>query len=138
MSPIIIKIMSVAGMNLAAIIITKKILQMPTKLLTLRNILWFLVSLLPSFLFYSSTYDFTTFLTFFFLILALKKIFDIDISISTILSLEIMIISTVPDLICSAVMINFVSFEEMRNSFTIMFFTTTFISITTYYLLIMV
>lgn len=134
MSPIIIKIMSVAGMNLAAIIITKKILQMPTKLLTLRNILWFLVSLLPSFLFYSSTYDFTTFLTFFFLILALKKIFDIDISISTILSLEIMIISTVPDLICSAVMINFVSFEEMRNSFTIMFFTTTFISITTYYL----
>ena len=39
MSPTIIKIMSVAGMNLAAIIITKKILQMPTKLLTLRNIL---------------------------------------------------------------------------------------------------
>ena len=132
MSPMLSKLINVMVINFASILITRKVTNISIKLFTLRNIMWFLISLLPVVMFYSENYNFTTVLAFLFLILALKKIFDVDISISAILSLEIMIISIIPDLLCSAIMINFMSFEEMRNDFIVMFLNNTIISLSTY------
>lgn len=134
MSPVITKIISVAGMNLIAIIISKRITKSQIKLFTLKNLGWFLFSLIPILIFQSVGYNFTTFLTFFFLILSIKKILEIDIIISTILVLFIMILSTIPDLLGSAIIMNFISFTEIHDNFLILCLTSIFVSIITYYI----
>lgn len=134
MLPIINKIISVAVMNLIAIIISKGITKSQIKLFTVKNLGWFLFSLMPILIFQSVGYNFTTFLTFFFLILSIKKILDIDIIISTILVLFVMILSTIPDLIVSAAVMNFISFKEIHNNFLALFTTNTIVSILTYFI----
>ena len=134
MSLVIVKLINISLMNLIAILIIKRITKSHIKLLTLKNVAWFFLSILPTIVFYTTEYDFTTFLTFLLLSLAVKKIFEIDIIASLIYVLFIMIISTIPDLICSAIMINFIEFTAMRNNYLIMFLTNTVISLATYFI----
>ena len=134
MLPVVTKIISVAGMNLVGIIISKRITKSQIKLVTSKNFGWFLFSLIPILIFQNVGYNFTTFLTFLFLILSTKKILNIDIIISTILVLFVMILSTIPDLLGSAIIMNFISFTEIHDSFLILCLTTIFVSIVTYYI----
>ncbi len=134
MSLVIVKLINITLMNLIAILIIKKITKSQIKLLTIKNLEWILLSILPTIVFFTTEYDFTTFLTFLFLSLSVKKIFEIDIIVSLIYVLFIMIVSTIPDLICSAIMINFMEFDAMRNNYLIMFLTNTCISLVTYFI----
>ena len=64
MSLIIVKLINITIMNLIAILITKKLTKSKVKLLTLKNLFWFVLSLLPTVIFYTNEYDFTTFITY--------------------------------------------------------------------------
>ena len=132
MSPMLIKFISVAIMNIVAIIIIKKITKYKNKLLSLKTLFWFAISMLPTAIFYTSEYDFTTFLTFLILILSLKNIFDIDILTSCILTLYVMAFSAISDLIVSTVIVNFMSLPEIRETFYIMFISNAIVSLLTY------
>lgn len=132
MSPMLIKFISVAVMNFTAILITKKLMKSRNKILSLRTIIWFITSMLPTAIFYSSDYDFTTFLTFLILIYCLKNIFDMDILASSILTLYIMVVSAFFDLAGSTIIVNFLSLNEIRSNFIIMFICNSFVSICTY------
>ena len=132
MSPMLIKFISVAVMNLTAILITKKLMKSRKKILSLRTIIWFIISMLPTAIFYSSDYDFTTFLTFLILIYCLKNIFDMDILASSILTLYIMVVSAFFDLAGSTIIVHFLSLNEIRSNFIIMFICNSFVSICTY------
>ncbi len=134
MSPILVKLSSAVIMHSSAIIITKKITNSKVKLLTLKNFLWLLFSLVPGVLFYVSEYDFTTLLTFFFLIISAKKIFGFDIMVATIAILFVMIVSIFPDSILSSIAIHYIGFKEVRRNLPIMLTTSLLISSATYIL----
>ena len=132
MSPMLIKTISTGIMNLMTIFVTKKITESNIKLCTFRNFFWYFLGLLPCFILYTSGYDVTTFLTFFFLVISIKEIFNLDITISTILVLFIMIIAVLPDLLGSIIVINFIEFEKVRSNFIFMLITSLIIATTTY------
>lgn len=132
MSPMLIKFISVAVMNFTAILITKKLIKSKNKILSLRTIIWFIVSMIPTAVFYTADYDITTFLTFLILTFCLKNIFDTDILVSSILTLYIMVVSAFFDLAGSTVIVNFLSLNEIRSNFSIMFICNSLVSICTY------
>ncbi len=131
---LIVEIVNIFVMNIIAIFITKKITKSQIRLFTVKNFLWLILSILPTIVFYTAGYNFSTFLTFLILILSTKKILDIDILVSAILILYIMILSTIPDLIGSAIIMNFISFKEIHNNFLVLFITNTLVSILTYFI----
>ncbi len=133
MSLIIVKFINMALMNFAALLITKNITNSQVKLFTLKNFLWFLLSLLPTALFYTPEYDFTTFITYLLLILCSKNIFHIDILTSFIINLYIMIVAAFFDLIPGMITVNFSSLEQMRTNSKIMFMTNLIITTLTYF-----
>ena len=131
---LIVEIVNIFVMNIIAIFITKKITKSQIRLFTVKNFLWLILSILPTIVFYTAGYNFSTFLTFLILILSTKKILDIDILVSAILILYIMILSTIPDLIGSAIIMNFISFKEIHNNCLVLFITNTLVSILTYFI----
>ena len=131
---LIVEIINIFVMNIIAIIITKRITNSQIKLFTLKNFIWLILSILPTIVFYTAGYNFSTFLTFLILILSTKKILDIDIIVSAILILYIMILSTIPDLIGSAIIMNFISFKEIHNNCLILFITNTIVSFLTFFI----
>lgn len=131
---LIVEIVNIFVMNIIAIFITKKITKSQIRLFTVKKFLWLILSILPTIVFYTAGYNFSTFLTFLILILSTKKILDIDILVSAILILYIMILSTIPDLIGSAIIMNFISFKEIHNNCLVLFITNTLVSILTYFI----
>ena len=133
MSPMLIKFISVAIMNFTAILITKKVLNYKNKILSLKTLIWYIISMIPTAIFYTADYDFTTFLTFLTLILCLKNIFDMNILVSFIITLYAMVISAFFDLIPGVITVNFSSLEQMRTNPKIMFMTNLIIATLTYF-----
>ncbi len=133
MSLIIVKFINMTLMNFVAILITKNITKSQVKLFTFKNFLLFLLSLLPTALFYTTEYDFTTFITYLFLILCTKNIFHIDILTSFIINLYIMTVAAFFDLFSGMIAVNFLSLEKIRTNFKIIFITNLIITSLTYF-----
>ena len=131
MSLIIVKLINITIMNLIAILITKKLTKSKVKLLTLKNLFWFVLSLLPTVIFYTNEYDFTTFITYLLLILSAKNIFQIDILTSFIINLYVMVFAAIFDLAGSTIIVNFMSLEKIRTSYPVIFATNLFVSLCT-------
>ena len=128
MSLIIVKFINMALMNFVAILITKNITKSQVKLFTFKNFLLFLLSLLPTALFYTTEYDFTTFITYLLLILCTKNIFHIDILTSFIINLYVMVVAAVFDLIVAGLIVNFFSLNQIRTNCLIIFITNLIVS----------
>ena len=133
MSKILIKFINIIIINIFSVLIVKQVMKLKLKIVTKKNIFWLVFSALPCIIFYESKYDLiNTFFLFFFLAWSLKKIFDFDITIGITFTLFIMVLSVIPDLIGSAILINFVSFKTIQNNAITMFIANTYISISTY------
>ncbi|HIS38406.1 MAG TPA: GHKL domain-containing protein [Candidatus Onthousia faecavium] len=129
----LIKFISVAIMNFTATLITKRVLNYKNKILSLKTLLWYIISMIPTAIFYTSDYDFTTFLTFLTLILCLKNIFDMNILVSSVITLYIMVISAFFDLLSGMIAVNFLSLKQIRTNFEIIFITNLIITALTYF-----
>ena len=122
-------------MNTIVIIIVNKINKTKIKLFTKRNILWLLFSVLPVFL--CTTHDYnlvSTCVLPLFLVLSLSKIFNFDIITSLIIELYIILLSALPDIFGSFLLVSFVTLEEIRNTFYLMILTNTFVALSLYFL----
>lgn len=122
-------------MNTIVIIIVNKINKTKIKFFTKKNILWLLFSVLPVFL--CSTYNYnlvSTCVLPLFLILSLSKIFNFDIITSLIIELYILLLSVIPDLLGSFLLIHYVTLSEIRETFYFMILTNTFVALSLYFL----
>ena len=122
-------------MHSMTILVARRITKSKEKIFTLKTLCWLIISILPCFINYKEGYDaITTFILSLSLILALKKIFGIDILTSLVISLYTMVLSIIPDLICGTIISNFMSFEDLRSNVVMLSLTNIIISLGTYFL----
>lgn len=136
MSLILTNLINTLVMNIIVIVIVNKINKIKIKLFTKRNILWILFSILPVFLCTTNEYNLvSTCVLPLFLVLSLSKIFNIDIITSLIIELYILLLSVIPDLLGSFLLMHYVTLSEIRSTFYFMILTNTFVALSLYFLL---
>ena len=105
------------------------------KIFSKYTIFWLLVSILPCIIFYKIGYNLAfTLLSLIFLTISLNKIFNYEISEGIILSFTFMVLSIIPDLIISSILISFFNYNELKSNFLLMMITNFLVSVLTYIL----
>lgn len=129
----IIKCFNTLVINIFLVLFVNDVVKSNFKFFSLHTLLWLLVSISPCLFVYTIGYNFLfTVLSFVFLTISLHRLFDISFTEGMMFTLYFMLMSIIPDLISSAVAINFFKYELINPLFTI--FTNFFISVSTYYL----
>lgn len=129
----IIKCFNTLVINIFLVLFVNDVVKSNFKFFSLHTLLWLLVSISPCLFVYTIGYNFLfTVLSFVFLNISLHRLFDISFTEGMMFTLYFMLMSIIPDLISSAVAINFFKYELINPLFTI--FTNFFISVSTYYL----
>lgn len=129
----IIKCFNTLVINIFLVLFVNDVVKSNFKFFSLHTLLWLLVSISPCLFVYTIGYNFLfTVLSFVFLTISLHRLFDISFTEGMMFTLYFMLMSIIPDLISSAVTINFFKYELINPLFTI--FTNFFISVSTYYL----
>lgn len=129
----IIKCFNTLVINIFLVLFVNDVVKSNFKFFSLHTLLWLLVSISPCLFVYTIGYNFLfTVLSFVSLTISLHRLFNISLTEGMMFTLYFMLMSIIPDLISSAVAINFFKYELINPLFTI--FTNFFISVSTYYL----
>lgn len=110
----------------------KNILSSDEKLLKLKNILWILLLILPTILFYRPEYSLVnTIVTFFLTAIVYKNIFNLSFSKSILASATLIVLTAISDIIVSSVLVFFVNQEQLRENNLIMLMSNSLVALTT-------
>lgn len=133
MSLVIVKCINNLIMSLAIIFTTMYLTDEKIKLLSINTVFWVLISISPCFVFYAPGYNmiFTIF-SFLCLVLLVNNLFNINIMSSSTIVIYFIILSIIPDLVASSIIINYLNYNQLCNSFFVLFISNFFVSITTY------
>lgn len=135
MSLVIVKCVNNLLMNLAVIFTTIYLTGEKIKLISINTIFWILISIAPCFAFYAPGYNmlFTVF-SFLCLVLLINHLFNINVMSSSVIVMYFIILSIIPDLVVSSIVINFLNYNQLINNLLVFFVTNFSVSILTYFL----
>lgn len=134
MSLVIVKCINNLVMSLAIIFTAMYLTEERVKLVSLNTIFWLIISIAPSFIFSAPGYNMIfTFFSFLCLALLINHLFSINVMSSSIIVLFFIMISIVPDLIASSIVVNFVNYNQLLDNLLVIFVVNLLKSIITYY-----
>ncbi len=135
MSLIIVKCVNSLVMSLAIIFTAMYLTDERIKLISINTIFWILISIAPCFVFYAPGYNmlFTIF-SFLCLVLLINHLFSINVMSSSVIVMYFIILSIIPDLVVSSIVINFLNYNQLINNLLVFFITNFSVSIITYFL----
>lgn len=133
MSLVIVKCINNLIMSLAIIFTTMYLTDEKIKFLSINTVFWIFISISPCFVFYDPGYNmiFTIF-SFLCLVLLVNNLFNINVMSSSTIVIYFIILSIIPDLVASSIIINYLNYNQLCNSFLILFISNFFVSIATY------
>lgn len=134
MSLVIVKCVNNLVMSLAIIFTTMYLTDEKIKLISINTIFWILISIAPCFVFYAPGYNmlFTIF-SFLCLVLLINHLFSINVMSSSVIVMYFIILSIIPDLVSSSIVVNFVNYDQLLGNPLIILIVNLLISIITYY-----
>ena len=135
MSLVIVKCINNLIMSLAIIFTTMYLTDERIKLISINTIFWIFISVVPSLIFYVPRYNiiFNVF-SFFCLVLLVNNLFSINLMSSSVIVMYFIILSIIPDLVVSSIVINFLNYNQLINNFLVLLITNLFVSIIAYLL----
>lgn len=135
MSLVIVKCINSLIMSLAIIFTTMYLTDEKIKLLSINTVFWIFISISPCFVFYDPGYNmiFTIF-SFLCLVLLVNNLFNINVMSSSIIVMYFIILSILPDLVVSSIVINFLDYNQLINNLFVFFITNFSVSIITCFL----
>ncbi len=133
MSLVIVKCVNNLIMNIFLFLNVRYNTNSKIKLNSFHTLIWLFFSIIPCLFLYKIGYNFIfNILSFIVTTIFLEKVFKFSFSVGMVFTLYFMLISILPDLISSAIAVNFFKYKLINPLFTI--FTNLVISILTYYL----
>ncbi len=135
MSLVMVKCVNNLVMSLAIIFTTMYLTDEKIKLISINTIFWIFISVVPSLIFYVPSYNiiFNIF-SFFCLVLLVNNLFSINLMSSSVIVMYFIILSIIPDLVVSSIVINFLNYNQLINNLLVLLITNFSVSIITYFL----
>ncbi len=131
----IIKGFNTLVINTFLVLSVNNVVKSNFRFFSLHTLLWLLVSISPCLFVYTIGYNFLfTVLSFVSLTISLHRLFNISLTEGMMFTLYFMLMSIIPDLIASSIIINYLNYKQLCNNLIVLFISNLFVSVSTYYL----
>ncbi len=135
MSLAIVKCFNTLIINIFLVLFVNNNIKSDFKFFSSRTLIWLLISIVPCLFVYTVGYNFLfTVLSFAFLTISLHNLFNVSFGECMMFTLYFMLMSIIPDLIASSIIINYLNYKQLCNNLIVLFISNLFVSISTYYL----